>query len=207
VGKKIDLTGQVYGRLTVLEDVGRSKDRKIIWKCQCECGHTVDVRSGDLQSGATQSCGCLHKELLSNRSYKDLVGQKFGRLTVVEDVGRTKKQNVIWKCVCDCGNTVDVITASLQNGHSQSCGCLHKERTSEISKKDLVGQKFGRLTVLEDVGRKRKGVVWHCLCECGDIVEVMAGNLQSGNTQSCGCYKKEPHLGEKIPIGKGELLP
>lgn len=204
MGKKIDLTGQMYGRLTVLEDVGRQHGH-VLWRCLCECGNTVDVMANSLQNGRTQSCGCLHKERASETSKIDLTGRIFGRLTVLEDVGRTKRQQVIWRCLCDCGNTVDVITASLRNGGTKSCGCLQKDRASEANKKVLVGQKFGRLTVLEDVGRKRKGVVWHCLCECGDIVEVMAGNLQSGNTQSCGCYKKEPHLGEKNSNWKGGI--
>lgn len=132
MGKKVDLTGRVFGRLTVLEDAGRSKDKQVIWKCQCECGNTVDVRAGGLQSGQHQSCGCLRNEKLSQRVYVNLVGQKFGRLTVLEDVGRNKQKKVIWKCLCDCGNTVDVMAGNLQRGTTQSCGCYRRERLSEI---------------------------------------------------------------------------
>lgn len=85
----------------------------------------------------------------------------------------------------------NVQSDNLQNGNTQSCGCLHKERMSEIHCIDLTGQKFGRLIVLEDVGRSGGGVLWRCLCECGNIVDVRSGNLQRGNTQSCGCYKIE----------------
>jgi 5-methylcytosine-specific restriction endonuclease McrA len=121
----------------------------------------------------------------------DLTGRVYGRLTILEDVGRDKYQQVIWKCLCDCGNTVDVRSGDLQKGYTQSCGCLQKERTSETNKKDLTNQKFGRLVVLEDVGRRGGKVIWRCQCECGNIVDVSSDNLQSGHTQSCGCYKKD----------------
>jgi len=58
---------------------------------------------------------------------------------------------------------------------------------------DLVWEKFGRLTVQEFVGLTRHGAVWRCTCDCGKTVEVLASNLKSCNTQSCGCYRKGMH--------------
>jgi len=59
--KKIDLTGQKFGRLTVLSEVERNTGRHVMWICECECG-TRTVASGDhLKSGNTKSCGCLMK--------------------------------------------------------------------------------------------------------------------------------------------------
>lgn len=52
-----DLTGKVFGRLTVLRLVG------VVWECQCSCGSIALVKAGNLKS-STQSCGCLKKELL-----------------------------------------------------------------------------------------------------------------------------------------------
>jgi len=205
--RKLDLTGRVYGRLTVLEDVGR-KNRGVIWRCICECGNFIDVASGNLQSGNTQSCGCYKRERTTETNKKDLTGQVFGRLTVLEDAGRTKQSKVIWRCLCECGNITNAITASLQSGNTQSCGCLQKERTSKINKKNLTGQKFGRLTVLKDVGRtKRQYVIWRCLCECGIIVDVTGDSLLSGHTQSCGCYYREQHAGENHHNWKGGITP
>lgn len=62
---------------------------------------------------------------------KDLTGQRFGRLTVLEYAGVAKNRNAKWKCKCDCGEVCVVSSSSLLTGHTQSCGCLHKERTSE----------------------------------------------------------------------------
>lgn len=55
----IDLKGQRFGMLTVVKRVGTTKDRKAIWQCKCDCGKSTTVRSVDLKSGNTKSCGCL----------------------------------------------------------------------------------------------------------------------------------------------------
>ena len=62
--------------------------------------------------------------------YTNLVGQKFGRLTVMEENGRNKNGGVLWLCKCDCenGKNVIAVSADLKNGHTQSCGCLNKEK-------------------------------------------------------------------------------
>lgn len=61
--------------------------------------------------------------------------------------------------------------------------------------KDLTGQKFGRLTVIErgerPIGTKTKGAFWVCRCECGNIKTIRGSDLTRGLTQSCGCLQKE----------------
>lgn len=59
------------------------------------------------------------------------------------------------------------------------------------SKIDLSGQKFGRLTVVKEMGRKRKEVCWLCKCDCGNEVVVNGYALRKGHTLSCGCYMRE----------------
>jgi hypothetical protein len=59
MGKKIDLTNQNFGRLTVLKENGKDSKGKILWSCQCSCGTIKDIRGSDLRSGKTLSCGCL----------------------------------------------------------------------------------------------------------------------------------------------------
>lgn len=59
--------------------------------------------------------------------YKDITGQKFGRLTAKEIVGKTKHGARIWRCDCDCGGITNVVINNLTNGHTKSCGCLQKE--------------------------------------------------------------------------------
>ena len=60
--KRIDLTGQKFGRLTVIKLVGKYKNGDKVWKCKCDCGNIKNVSSSNLK-GKTKSCGCLKREL------------------------------------------------------------------------------------------------------------------------------------------------
>lgn len=69
-------------------------------------------------------------------SFIDLTGERFGRLNVFEREPATPenvKNGAMWKCKCDCGNTVTVKSNSLRSGHTKSCGCYHNERTVEVN--------------------------------------------------------------------------
>jgi hypothetical protein len=82
-----DLAGKRFGRLTVLNDTGNRKNRKVLWKCLCDCGKVVSVRSVQLTGGKTKSCGCLKDEtrischtkhgLYHKRLYKIWAGVKY----------------------------------------------------------------------------------------------------------------------------------
>ena len=63
--KLVDRTGQVFGKLTVLEQAGRDKLKKVLWRCRCECGNETVVVSGSLVTGNTTSCGCTFKEAVT----------------------------------------------------------------------------------------------------------------------------------------------
>lgn len=139
MGRKLDLTGQKFGRLTVIRKNGK-QGKCIMWECKCECGNVKTIRSSHLRSGATQSCGCLSREKARNTmrrigaksptrsAEKLLTGRKFGRLLVLRDSGeRTNRNNRVYECECECGNIVYVPAYSLKNNHTQSCGCLLKE--------------------------------------------------------------------------------
>ena len=71
----------------------------------------------------------------------NLLGKKYGRLTVIADPGNTKHQKSKWICVCSCGNTCIVRGGDLQSRNTQSCGCLKIERIRERSNKTLEGLK------------------------------------------------------------------
>jgi hypothetical protein len=64
MSKLKNLTGQVFNRLTVLEQSGLNKHKKALWKCQCICGNTCTVIGSALINKSTQSCGCYNKDLL-----------------------------------------------------------------------------------------------------------------------------------------------
>lgn len=73
----IDLSGKVYGRLTVLYSAGAGRDGRAAWVCQCECGNTHTVSSHGLRRGRTRSCGCLRRERVRTHSLTH--GQSYSR--------------------------------------------------------------------------------------------------------------------------------
>ncbi len=62
----------------------------------------------------------------------NLVGQRFERLVVLAQKGRTKHGNLIWRCKCDCGQEIEVAGGKLRSGHTRSCGCLLREFVAAI---------------------------------------------------------------------------
>lgn len=73
----------------------------------------------------------------------DLSGQRFGRLTVIEIVGSNKHKQIIWRCICDCGNETFVTATSLNQGNVRSCGCLRRDTTR--ANKTIHGHRYERL--------------------------------------------------------------
>lgn len=113
------LYGQTFERLTVLDWEGNGK-----WRCLCECGNEVLVQTDNLKSGNTKSCGCLQKDRTSEASYISLVGNRYGKLTVLERVENNHFGHVCYRCKCDCGGETIVDAANLRNGNTNSCGCI-----------------------------------------------------------------------------------
>ena len=62
MGKFIDLTGQIFGKLTVVDRAENGNRNRVRWNCHCECGGKTIARSYSLQTGHTQSCNCLMRE-------------------------------------------------------------------------------------------------------------------------------------------------
>lgn len=138
---EIDTTvvGKRFSRLLVLDekveeviDDNGNKKNIYICKCRCDCGNIIDVPKFRLTSGGTKSCGCLHKDKVSNTLFNlktENIGKRYGLLTVIS-YDTDKK---MWKCQCDCGNITYV---KRFNGNTRSCGCL-KKMTIEERKKAL----------------------------------------------------------------------
>ena len=172
-GRRLDLTGQKFGKLTVLNENGRDKYGQIVWHCKCDCGMELDVKGYDLTHHKKQSCGCDNPHNLS--------GRKFGKLTAIMKINEPGPSK--WLCKCDCGKELIIDAHSLLFHKNPSCGC------SRIV--DLTGKRFGMLTVLYRTEERRRGfVMWHCRCDCGNEVDVMSSNLIHGHSRSCGCRSR-----------------
>src|SRR5581483_4116329 len=95
--------GDVFNRWTVLRAVRAAKTE---YECECICGTRAVVQRNHLRAGRSKSCGCYRKEVLSEKYSAKILGQKFGRLTVIGRAGSNKRHNALWKCKCECGNEI-----------------------------------------------------------------------------------------------------
>lgn len=74
-----DLTGQVFGRLTALRIVGRTKWGGAVWLCRCSCnGKEKEIAANSLHQGTTQSCGCLCREIRAAQCGENAANFKHG---------------------------------------------------------------------------------------------------------------------------------
>lgn len=128
---KVDLTGKIFGRLKPLYYIKGGK-----WHCQCQCEKKteLDVDTRNLNSGHTQSCGCLQKEKASN-NVKDMTNYEDENIKVLERTGSSNLGIARWKCICKhCGNIFITKGSNIRNKDAQSCGCVHSFNEQKITK-------------------------------------------------------------------------
>lgn len=126
MARRIDLTGQEFGYLTVVGlDEQRCGAKGTFWWCRCICGQRVSADGGNLRRGNSQSCGCRRAEGSLRARFKDLTGQRFGRLVVLRLAARSPEAR--WECLCDCGQRTVTRGTTLRNGETRSCGCASVE--------------------------------------------------------------------------------
>lgn len=130
--------GKQYGNLLV-ESINREKsnNKHTYYNCRCLCGNINNIIKRSDTLNENSSCGCIKRNISINsikalQNYakereKELIGQRFGKLTVIEYIGKIKERNNanVWKCLCDCGNITFATTSELKSSHTKSCGCLH----------------------------------------------------------------------------------
>lgn len=203
-----DIINRKFGKLTVVEYYGiehKGKHHIYKYKCICDCGNKDIITTRQALLHGKTSCGCAYKDAGLRRK-ESLLGKRFGRWIVIDSAPNRvsesgKTHSIMWKCKCDCGNIKNVGARALKTGASLSCGCLQKERVSEALTDNLLGRRFGYLTVVARSGshcssKSRKGsfsAVWTCKCDCGNTVNVLGFSLKNGDTTSCGCKKSSKY--------------
>lgn len=201
MGKFIDITGEVFGKITVVRRLNKKSNGQILWECKCECGNHINKTRANLIKMKKKCCSECYKI--------NLTGKRFGKLTVLEEAERVNigaLKSRAWKCKCDCGEILIVAMPYLRKGQTKSC----KKCYINYNFVDLTGKTFKRLTVDRMSGKKSGKPIWSCTCECGNKVDVYGCNLTTGKTVSCGCYRDELSSRtiityNKSPYGRGEL--
>ena len=205
----IDLTGKQFENLTVLyrgEDlIKNDKKRRVRWHCRCSCGNELDVLSDNLKKRPSMTCNeCANKRRAENNRI-NVIGNKYGRLTILETILNTRPTRV--KCKCDCGNFYIGTQTDIVGEHTQSCGCLQRERASESNTKDWTGivSEHGIEFLHQDAMNDKGQWLWRCKCGvCGNEFTALPARVNNDHITSCGCASQSS--GERLIINILEEL-
>lgn len=195
--KHKDLTGQHFGRWTVLGFVDRETlsngNTAIRWLCRCDCGVERVVRGTYLTSGNSRSCGCARREH-AHRPITDMTGYRVGTFTVRHSTTERDNREVVWSCVCDCGRE-KLIRGSYLRRHvglsCDVCGGYPSAMAAQERKRrevEMIGRRYGRWVI---VAAGDKPGWWSCVCDCGTKRDVAEQSLFRGKSTSCGCSRKD----------------
>lgn len=132
-----DLTGKIFGRLTVIRYIGKNSYNISNWLCKCSCGNKKEISTQYLskKSIIEKSCGCVSREKGSS-SFRDLSGKRYGKLVILKFNGMNKFQQSTWLCRCGCENTCVICISELKK--RKSCGCLKESYIASELKKYCV---------------------------------------------------------------------
>ncbi len=166
------IIGQRFGYIEPLEYIGRGK-----FRCLCHnCGNTEYINTSQhILAGECKSCGCLPR-------YKDITGTIVNE-HIAEKFLYLKNKKAIWQWRCLlCGN---VRESDMAHAKRFLCRCKQVQNKQD----EYIGKRFGKLEVQSLAYIKNQQWYWHCVCQCGNTVDVSTYQLSSGNTKSCGCSK------------------
>lgn len=188
----VDLTGKKFENLTVLyraEDMIKDgKRRRVKWHCKCNCGNELDVVADNLKRRPNMACKeCANQNRAINNRI-DIVGEKFGRLTVLDILWDYDRSKVV--CKCDCGSDYIGTKSDVVSGHTQSCGCLQSENTSIANTKDWTGHisNHGVEFLYQDYMNEKGQWLWKCKCGiCNNLFSALPAKVNNGHITSCGC--------------------
>jgi 5-methylcytosine-specific restriction endonuclease McrA len=200
--KFLDITGKQYNNLKAVCYVA-TRNGRAWWRFLCDCGVEVEKEAKSVRTGNTKSCGCRKQHL----PIESLLGRRFGYLTVTAHLGQIgKTKDHWWQCKCDCGNETSIIAATLNRGHTKSCGCLAREVTTALNKtrsgpnhpswdptitvEDREVRRNERKCSSPRLNRWRKKVYERDKYTCQKCGDVRGGNLVAHHIYSWAHYTK-----------------
>ena len=189
-----DLAKQRFGKLIAIKYIPSVNGSIAYWECLCDCGNTKLISSNSLTRGTTKSCGCLARELSSQRMFLDITDKVFNGWTVLKFSG-IKYGQYFWECQCSCEyKTIKIINGSLLRSNKyKSCTCSIGKRSNRF--KNISGKEFGYLKVLKFSHVKNRKAYWVCKCSRdGNEVISLGTDLKNGSVRSCGCLAEQNRL-------------
>lgn len=194
MGAKLNLVGQRFGKLIVMQETTLRKNNSVVWDCRCDCGNYLQLSTKELRSDGVQMCkNCgISREPKANL-IASIVGEKYGFLRVLEKTSQINKSGkILYKCVCDCGEIVYRDSTSLKRNLSPYCGKLGCPTQLKYHIGDIINNKK-ILSYIGSLKNNSKRFYYEVECQkCGRIYNALAQTVDK--TNSCGC---EHSIGEK----------
>ena len=187
------LIGTKINKWTILDTIIHSDRQHTYVLAKCDCGTVKEVRLSYVMNNKTIDCGCGHQNRLREKiknKYSNLINTKINDWTILDIIPPNGKHSYTKaKCQCECGAISETKLSYITNGRSKDCGCGRKETLKEVRTKNLVGQRFGKLVVVEMLEERNKNgrISYRCKCDCGNEVNVLGNSLTTYHTLSCGC--------------------
>lgn len=119
----------------------------------------------------------------------DIIGKTFNEITVLSYSHRDDSKGYVrhyYNCKCSCGKEFKCMRGQIVSGKTKSCGHINNI-------KDISGNKYSRLKVINLAYIKNSRSYYNCICDCGKKCIVARDALINGKTRSCGCYSREIH--------------
>lgn len=141
MSKLIDITGQKFGKLTVIERTENSSKGGARWICKCECGNSHIAVGTNLRNGTTTRCKqCAIKERTEKlKQKKDISGNRYGKMLVLKRLDETDKWNsTIYLCKCDCGKIFKASRGNIVQGNHKSCGKCNNRSNGELKIEEIL---------------------------------------------------------------------
>ena len=101
-------------------------------------------------------------------TYKNIEGQRFGKLVAQRVVGKNKQGNYLWECLCDCGGSTIAASGNLHSGGTRACGCGRKDVPFYRSRERAIrstGKLWNGIRIIS-LTSQGKGGLWKALCKC-----------------------------------------
>jgi len=196
-GGWIDITGKRFDRLVVLrQKIIGSTNKNSKWIVACDCGTEKAVDGASLRAGRIKSCGCARK----GSNSINLIGKRFGKIVIsCAAVQKGKSRASRWVGICDCGTQKEFAGQSLRAGITKDCGCERKLKNSNKktpkAHPNMIGKRFGLLTVISQAPTAKRQRRWTCACDCGGEKIASTAALNYGSIGSCGCAR---HTGSVV---------
>lgn len=142
MSKMIDITGQRFGKLTVIERGPNSNKGGARWYCKCDCGNIHLVVGTNLRNGTITKCKqCAIKDRSKTVIRKnDIAGKRYGKMVVLKTLEdeRDSCNRTVCLCQCDCGKIFKASKNNIVSNNHKSCGTCNNRSNGELAIEQLL---------------------------------------------------------------------